>query len=199
MRLACTADLAMLTVQASRPHHKQARRRLTITGERFIIGSLVALPDLLEGPSARRRGGLSVGWCRCGESGVDPMFKLAMIAAGGAFGALARYFLAGWGQRLGNDSFPTGTLIVNLVGCLCIGLLSGFFAGPHLVREEYRVAILVGAVGAFTTFSTFGWETFALANSGQLWLALVNVLLSNGLGLFSIWFSYRLAEKWFGV
>ncbi len=127
------------------------------------------------------------------------MFKFVLIAAGGAVGALLRYAISGWAQRCVNGSFPTGTLFVNLLGCFLIGFLGAFFAGPHLIRDEYRVALLVGLLGAFTTFSTFGWETFALANGGQLGLAVVNIVLSNGAGLVAVWFGYRMSEQWFGV
>ncbi len=127
------------------------------------------------------------------------MFKLVMIASGGAVGAILRYAISGWVQKFANGSFPAGTLVVNLLGCLLIGFVGAFLAGPHLVREEYRVALLVGLLGAFTTFSTFGWETFALANAGQMWLAAVNIVASNGVGLVAVWFGYRVAEKWFGV
>lgn len=127
------------------------------------------------------------------------MFKVVMIAAGGAIGATLRYSVSGWAQKLTSGSFPVGTLVVNLIGCFLIGLVGALFAGPHLVREEYRVGILVGVLGAFTTFSTFGWETFSLVNAGQMRLAAANVLLSNAVGLFAVWFGYRLGEKWFGV
>jgi len=127
------------------------------------------------------------------------MVKLIMIAAGGAFGTLLRYLVAGWGQRLSSGSFPTGTLTVNVTGCLLIGFLGALFAGPYLVRDEYRVAVLVGVLGSFTTFSTFSAETFALLNDRQVGYAVVNVLLSNGLGFIAVWFGYRLAERWFGV
>jgi CrcB protein len=125
--------------------------------------------------------------------------KLILIMAGGSVGALLRYLLAGFAQRLANGSFPLGTLVVNVVGCLLMGLAGAMFAGPHLIREEYRMALLVGFIGAFTTFSTFGAETFSLANAGQFRLAAVNILLSNGLCLVAVWFGYRMSEKWFGV
>lgn len=125
--------------------------------------------------------------------------KLLMIAAGGAVGALCRYAMAGWAQKLAGGTFPLGTLVVNVSGCILIGVLGGLFAGPHLIREEFRVALLVGFLGALTTFSTFGWETMAQINDGEFGLAALNVILNNGLCLVAVWFSYRLAEKWFGV
>ncbi len=127
------------------------------------------------------------------------MLKLVMIAAGGGAGALLRYAVSGWAQKLGTGSFPLGILVVNVMGCLAIGLLAARFAGPHLVREEYRLALLVGVLGAFTTFSTFGLDTFSLANEGQVRLAVLNVVLSNLCGLASVWIGYRMGEKWFGA
>lgn len=124
--------------------------------------------------------------------------KLLFIALGGAVGALLRYSLAGLAQRLADatplEGFPVGTLAVNVLGCLLIGGLGAYFAGPHLVREEHRAFLLVGLLGAFTTFSTFGWETFELANDRQFGLAGLNILASNGLGLVGIWIGYRLVE-----
>lgn len=127
------------------------------------------------------------------------MVKIAMIAAGGAVGATLRYLISGYAQRHTDGLFPVGTLFVNVIGCLIIGSLGALFAGPHLIREEYRAAVLVGVLGAFTTFSTFGWETFSLLNAGQIRLAVVNVVLSNGVGLAAVWIGYRLGERWFGA
>ena len=125
--------------------------------------------------------------------------KLLMIMAGGSVGALLRYAASGVAQKLAGGSFPLGTLAVNVIGCLLMGFAGAIFAGPHLIREEYRMALLVGGLGAFTTFSTFSFETFTLADRGQLQLAVANILLSNGLGLAAVWFGYRISEKWFGV
>ncbi len=127
------------------------------------------------------------------------MLKLVLIAAGGAVGALLRYAVSGSAQKLTSGTFPVGTLCVNVTGCILIGFFGALFAGPHLVREEYRVALLIGLLGAFTTFSTFGWETFSLANAGQFWLAGLNIALSNGAGLVAVVLGYRLGTKWFGA
>ena len=122
-----------------------------------------------------------------------------MIAAGGASGALLRYAISGWVQTMTNGSFPAGTLLVNVLGSALFGLAAAFFAGPNLVREEYRVALLVGVLGAFTTFSTFGWETLVLVRAGQLGYAATNILLSNGIGLGAVWLGYRLGQRWYGA
>ena len=105
----------------------------------------------------------------------------------------------GWVQRLSGGVFPMGTLVVNLSACFAIGLLTGFFAGPQLVREEYRIGLTVGVLGGYSTFSTFGLETFNLGNDGEFGLAALNMLLSCGVGLAAVWIGYRLAEHWFGV
>ena len=89
--------------------------------------------------------------------------------------------------------FPLGTLLVNVAGCLTIGYVGTLLAGPLLVREEYRIAALVGFLGGFTTFSTFGWETLALLDDGEWGAAAINVLASNVLGLVAVWFGHRLA------
>ena len=111
------------------------------------------------------------------------MTRILIIVAGGATGAVLRYAVGGLLQRIGNGSFPIGTLGVNLAGCLLIGLCAGLFAGPYLIREEYRLFVMVGVLGAFTTFSTFGFETFSLFNEREYGMARLNVAQSNILGL----------------
>ncbi|MBN1488722.1 MAG: fluoride efflux transporter CrcB [Phycisphaerae bacterium] len=125
--------------------------------------------------------------------------KVLVIAAGGGAGALLRYGLAGWAQGLTHGAFPVGTAVVNVLGCLLIGFFGVALAGPLAVREEIRLAVLVGLLGGFTTFSTFGFETLLLLNDGQWRPALANVLLSNCLGLIAAWGGYRLAERVYGV
>ena len=127
------------------------------------------------------------------------MTKWLLIAAGGSFGSISRYALQGWVQRATNTSFPLGTLAVNLIGCALIGFLTATFTGPKLIREEYRIGIIVGILGGFTTFSTFGWETFSLTNDRQFAFAAINVVLSCGLGLLAVWAGYRAAEFLYGV
>lgn len=127
------------------------------------------------------------------------MIKVAFIFIGSGAGGVLRYALSGWAQRLANGSFPIGTLIVNLTGCLLVGFLMSALTGRILIREEYRVALLIGLLGGYTTFSTFSLETFTLINDGQAWRALLNVTASVVLGLASVWIGYRLAENWLGA
>ena len=123
------------------------------------------------------------------------MAKIMLIMLGGAIGSGLRYAVAGWMQRLTDDPFPVGTMTVNVAGCLVIGVLGFLFAGPVIVREEYRFMILVGVLGGFTTFSSFGFETLTLVNDGQMGRAMLNVVLNNALGLAAVWIGFRLTER----
>lgn len=127
------------------------------------------------------------------------MLKWVLIAIGGAFGSVLRYSFQGWVQSLSATIFPLGTLAVNLTACLAIGLLAGMFAGPQLIREEYRIGLTVGVLGGYSTFSTFGLETFNLANDKEFVLAAINVVVSCVLGIVAVWAGYRIAEYCFGV
>ena len=93
---------------------------------------------------------------------------LIHIAVGGVLGTLARYGLQGWVQgRLGGTTFPAGTLLVNVLGSLLLGLLLRFATGTMVLTPEVRGGLTVGFCGAFTTMSTFGYETTTLLADGQ--------------------------------
>jgi CrcB protein len=124
--------------------------------------------------------------------------KYTWIVIGGGVGSLLRYILQGWGQALTRGTFPIGTLVVNVLGCLAIGAASLVFAERIPIRMEYRVGLTVGVLGGLTTFSAFGWETFAMAKDGQGLRAMINVLLSVTLAFIAVWLGYRLAERWIG-
>jgi len=127
------------------------------------------------------------------------MTKWLLIAVGGAFGSVMRYAVQGWVQRATGGNFPWGTFAVNVTGCALIGFLAATFAGPRPIREEFRLAMIVGVLGGFTTFSAFGWETFSLASDRQFAYAALNVILSCGIGLLAVWAGYRTAEAVFGI
>jgi len=125
--------------------------------------------------------------------------RLLLIFVGGGCGSMLRYLLGGWTQRLAGVSFPLGTLTVNVIGCITIGFLATLLTGPYLARDEaVRTALLIGVLGGFTTFSSFSWETLALAQQGQWTLAGLNVLLSNGLGLVGVWAGAKVSLASFG-
>ncbi len=118
------------------------------------------------------------------------------VALGGGLGAMGRLALAVWVQRLAGGTFPVGTLTVNLAGCLAIGFLGALVTGPLPLREELRLGLLVGVLGGFTTFSTFGWETVTLLEDGDWARAFANVALSNALGIAGVWLGLRAAQQW---
>jgi CrcB protein len=127
------------------------------------------------------------------------MLKWVLIAIGGAFGSVLRYWFQGWVQRLAGSTFPFGTLAVNVTACFVIGLLGGFFAAHESIREEYRLGLTVGILGGYSTFSTFGIETFKLADNNEHSLAFLNVFVSCAAGLAAVWLGYRIAERWIGA
>ncbi len=110
------------------------------------------------------------------------MNKFLVIAAGGALGAVLRYIVSGAAYQLWGSSFPWGTLTVNLIGCFLIGLLSETFTGL-IVPQHLKTMALIGMLGAFTTFSTFGLETVNLMRDGEWRLVTLNLVLSNLLGI----------------
>lgn len=121
------------------------------------------------------------------------MYTLSLIFIAGGVGSVLRYLLAGWVQNATPGVFPWGTLAVNVAGCAAIGFLATALSGLWLVRPELRMALLVGLLGGFTTFSSFAWESLQLARDGQMSFALLNLGLSNGVGLFAAWIGQRVA------
>lgn len=106
------------------------------------------------------------------------MTNVLIIGIGGFAGAVSRYAVALWvGQRWGR-SFPLGTLAVNVSGCFLIGLLMTLFLEKYMVSPEWRMFLIVGFLGAYTTFSTFEYETGGLLRDGELLWAGLNIILS---------------------
>jgi len=93
--------------------------------------------------------------------------RLALIAIFGALGTLARYGLQGLVQVRAASTFPYGTLLVNLSGCFLLGLIGQFTLNRLVISPDWRVAIAVGFFGGYTTFSSFGWETAKMLESGE--------------------------------
>jgi CrcB protein len=94
--------------------------------------------------------------------------EISLVALGGAVGAVARYWVSGMVYRLTGPGFPWGTLVVNLVGCFLIGVVIVVLEST-IQSGAIRAAVAIGFLGAFTTFSTFSYETLALLQDGD-WL-----------------------------
>jgi CrcB protein len=122
------------------------------------------------------------------------MPKLFFVGLGGFVGTIFRYWLSGLIARRYGETFPLGTLVVNAIGCFVIGFLFYYFYDRGLATPTARTVVLIGLIGGFTTFSSYGLQTFTLLRDGQLFLALVNVLASNVLGLTLVWLGYVLAK-----
>lgn len=118
----------------------------------------------------------------------------AIVGSGGFLGALARYGLAGLVQRQAPlAAFPYGTLAVNLVGCFAIGALVGLAESRQLFGPEFRAFAFIGILGGFTTFSTFGYETFAMIRDAAYLRAIANAGVHVIIGLALVWLGYGLA------
>ena len=118
----------------------------------------------------------------------------ALVGAGGFIGALARFAMAGLFQRLFPLSvYPWGTLFVNLLGCLLIGVIAGFAEKGAVFSPEFRTFVLIGLLGGFTTYSTFGYETFVLLRQAEFFHAAANVLVHLVAGVLMVWLGFVLA------
>ncbi|NIA13840.1 MAG: chromosome condensation protein CrcB [Nitrospiraceae bacterium] len=109
--------------------------------------------------------------------------KLLLLAAAGGLGTLSRYGLAGLVQRLAGAEFPWGTWVINVLGCFIAGALATLFENRINITPDTRIVIMVGFVGAFTTFSTFMLETGRLFNDAEWLRAFGNLALHNVIGL----------------
>ena len=101
-----------------------------------------------------------------------------LVFLGGGLGAAARYGLQGLVYRMMRTTFPYGTLVVNISGCVLIGFLMTALEERFLVNPAIRVFLTIGILGGFTTFSSFSFETIALLRDGELLLGGLNVLAS---------------------
>lgn len=116
------------------------------------------------------------------------MQQLIAIALGGSVGAVARFLVANGIYGLLGRGFPHGTLFVNVSGSFLMGFLTELMLQRFAMAVEYRAAILVGFLGAYTTFSTFAIETLYLFEAGSLLKAFLNIFLSVVLCLAGVWF-----------
>ena len=116
------------------------------------------------------------------------MTLYVLTALGGAIGAALRYGIGRWAQDFpGQAGFPYGTLLINVSGCMVFGFIMGLLDKGYAIGPEQRTFMLVGILGGYTTFSTFGFETYAFLREGQLAAGLLNVGLQVVIGVLGVW------------
>jgi CrcB protein len=121
------------------------------------------------------------------------MTNALLVGLGGFLGSILRYLLGGWVLRLKVGwTFPLETLIINVLGCLVFGLLAGLAESRGVLTGPARTFLFIGLLGGFTTFSSFGYETFQLLRVGQGMMAAVSISLQVVLGLAAMWGGHAL-------
>ena len=124
------------------------------------------------------------------------MRNLLIVGAGGFLGSVARYLVSGWATQLTQASrFPAGTAVVNISGCLLIGLVAGIAEHGHVMSATTRMFLLTGILGGYTTYSAFAYETWFLGRSNLSWAAAGNVVLQVAAGLGAVWLGAALATR----
>jgi CrcB protein len=113
--------------------------------------------------------------------------KYLWVALGGALGSVARFAVGLWIYERMGTRFPYGTFVINISGCFIIGLALTVLDDRMGLPPQWRLAIPIGFVGAYTTFSTFEYETLRLAHNGQAALAMLYIVLSVVLGYAAVW------------
>ena len=122
-----------------------------------------------------------------------------LIMLFGSVGTLSRWGIGRWSRRLWGENFPYGTLIVNVIGCLVFGFAMTLFLSDGKVPKPFQTAITVGFLGAFTTFSTFGYETFTVAREGAWLHAAGNATANFILGLAAVGAGIYAARAFFSA
>jgi CrcB protein len=116
---------------------------------------------------------------------VDPLLKMLLLTVGGALGVNARYWFGVWLSRLTSPQFPWATFSINVSGSFAIGLLTAALA-RWLPHPNVRLLVIVGFLGGYTTFSSYAYEAFTLADRGEFTLAIGYVVGSVLLGLIAV-------------
>jgi CrcB protein len=122
------------------------------------------------------------------------MVNLLYVGIGGFIGAVLRYLLSGFFYNIFGDRLPYGTFAVNIIGCFVLGFFITLAEGKFIISPQMRSFFAIGLLGAFTTFSTFSFETFALLQDELYVSAFSNILISVLVGIFAVWAGIILAK-----
>ncbi len=123
------------------------------------------------------------------------MDRYLMVMLGGATGSLARFVLGTAIMNRVGGRFPLGTVVINITGSFLIGLLMTIFSERLNPHPNWRLLLVVGFLGGYTTFSSFEWESLGLVRDGARWLGLLNIAGSVLLGYFAVWLGVIIASK----
>lgn len=122
------------------------------------------------------------------------MLKIFAIGSGGFIGAVLRYTISGWAHRFWGTNLPYGTLLVNVLGSFILGFFLFYSEGKTTISPTWRSFLAIGMLGAFTTFSTFSYETFMYLQENLYLQALLNIGLNVFLTLLAVWAGMVLAK-----
>ncbi len=120
------------------------------------------------------------------------MYTVILIGIGGFIGTILRYIIGGWVQD-NFISFPFGTLAVNILGSFFLGLIMYLSEYQGIFNEEVRVFLTIGILGAFTTLSTFSYESFRLLDSSNIMLMVINIIATVALSIFAVYLGKTVA------
>jgi CrcB protein len=120
------------------------------------------------------------------------LYTVILIGIGGFIGAILRYIIGGWVQD-NFISFPLGTLAVNILGSFFLGLIMYLSEYQGIFNEEVRVFLTIGILGAFTTLSTFSYESFRLLDSSNIMLMVINIMATVALSIFAVYLGKTVA------
>ena len=128
-----------------------------------------------------------------GQGGIE-LQKYLLIAVGGAVGSIARYWVGSTVANRMGTRFPYGTFVINITACVIIGFSLTFLAKRVDLSPAWRFLVPVGFIGAYSTFSTYEWETLSTLRAGAFFLAALYAVSSLILGLVAVWGGSVLAE-----
>jgi len=127
------------------------------------------------------------------------MKELLAIAVGGAFGAVGRYLVRLLAERVVGHEFPWGTLVANIAGCFLLGIVAALGMARRDIPPYVQHGIGIGFLGALTTFSTFGFETFRHIEDEKWAMAFSNIAANLLIGLLAVWLGLLLGKSLFGT
>lgn len=121
--------------------------------------------------------------------------NLLFVAIGSMIGGVSRYLLSDLIQKHLVTSFPLGIFVINMIGCLIMGVIAGLLAHSNILTENHRLLLAIGFCGSFTTFSTFSLDNLQLLTTKAYFLLSLNIGASVLVGLFATWLGFNLVQS----